>query len=119
MATLTFVYAQQTAVLGPLARQNDPGSYDLCEVHAERTSPPRGWEILRLPRAARALAPDEEDLLALAEAVREIGLAEEPMRAAAGDPMPGGEGSGGIVELGRRGHLRVITDAERRPPRLR
>ena len=33
-ATLTYVYAESTAVVGPLATFSEPHSYDLCEFHA-------------------------------------------------------------------------------------
>ena len=46
--TLTYVYADSTAVLGPLATYAEPHCYDLCEVHGERLTAPRGWEIVRL-----------------------------------------------------------------------
>ena len=46
--TLTYVYADQTAVLGPLATYAEPHAYDLCDEHSERLSAPRGWEVLRL-----------------------------------------------------------------------
>ena len=46
--TLTYVYADQTAVLGPLATFAEPHAYDLCALHGERLSAPRGWEVLRL-----------------------------------------------------------------------
>src|SRR3712207_7532381 len=36
VATLTYVYADSMAVLGPLSQKAEPHSYDLCEVHAER-----------------------------------------------------------------------------------
>ena len=48
MATLTYVYSDQTAVLGPLATYAEPHAYDLCDAHSERLSAPRGWEVLRL-----------------------------------------------------------------------
>jgi hypothetical protein len=48
LATLTYVYADRMAVLGPLAMQPDPHAYDLCERHAERTAPPRGWLLTRV-----------------------------------------------------------------------
>ena len=48
-ATLTYVYADSTAVLGPLALRAEPGCYDLCDEHAGRLSAPRGWEVIRLP----------------------------------------------------------------------
>jgi hypothetical protein len=47
VATLTFDYADSMAVLGPLALTREPHSYDLCARHAERTSAPRGWRIIR------------------------------------------------------------------------
>ncbi|BDZ65808.1 DUF3499 family protein [Agromyces mangrovi Wang et al. 2018] len=47
VATLTYVYADQMAVLGPLAVAAEPHSYDLCARHAERTSAPQGWQVVR------------------------------------------------------------------------
>lgn len=87
MATLTYAYASSTVVLGPLALQAEPGSYDLCPLHAERTTAPQGWEIIRLPLTPEATpeAMADDDLIALAAAVREVGLAEpeEPVAASA------------------------------------
>ncbi len=109
MATLTFVYADSTAVLGPLALQATPGCYDLCATHAASMSAPRGWEIIRLTEPDDdPPAPDEDDLLALANAVREIGFADTS--GARPGPHPAGSA---VIELGRRGHLRVIADAAR------
>ncbi|GAA3701458.1 DUF3499 domain-containing protein [Zhihengliuella alba] len=70
IATLTYVYAESTAVLGPLATFAEPHCYDLCVTHANRMTVPRGWNVMRLqiPDAPR-LAPDE--LSALADAVSE------------------------------------------------
>ena len=95
-------------MLGPLATQAEPHCYDLCRHHATALSAPRGWEVIRLagdpdPR------PSSDDLLALADAVREVGLSydapvgrgEEPVA-----PRPG------IVELRRRGHLTVLADPD-------
>ncbi len=42
MATLTFVYADSTAVVGPLALRAEPGTYDLCRAHSQGLSAPRG-----------------------------------------------------------------------------
>ena len=42
VATLTYVYSDQTAVLGPLATYAEPHTYDLCAEHAERLTAPRG-----------------------------------------------------------------------------
>ena len=48
MSTLTYVYADSMAVLGPLSQTAEPHSYDLCARHAERLSAPRGWQVVRL-----------------------------------------------------------------------
>jgi len=98
--TLTYVYADSTAVLGPLATYAEPHCYDLCAEHAERLTAPRGWEVVRLPN--EAAQPTTDDLEALANAVRE---AAKP--ASSGDE-PVGQG----VEVGRRGHLRVLRSAQ-------
>lgn len=107
VATLTFAYADSQAVLGPLALQATPGCYDLCANHALTMSVPVGWEVIRLAEPTDAPPPpDDDDLLALANAVREIGFADAPANPAR--PAPD---EAGVVELGRRGHLRVIADA--------
>lgn len=48
VATLTYVYSDSTAVLGPLAVSAEPHSYDLCQQHASRLTAPRGWEVVRV-----------------------------------------------------------------------
>ena len=98
MATLTYVYADQTAVLGPLATYAEPHCYDLCSHHAERMTAPVGWEVVRLEPDPDALKPSSDDLEALADAVRE---AARP-RGGGHEPVPP------MVEVGRRGHLRVL-----------
>lgn len=84
LATLTYVYADQTAVLGPLATFAEPHSYDLCEAHSQRLSAPRGWDVLRLAIDPVDHGPSDDDLLALANAVREVG--RQPVASA---PLPG------------------------------
>jgi Protein of unknown function (DUF3499) len=94
--TLTYVYRDSTAVLGPLATYGEPHTYDLCEKHAGRLTAPRGWDVVRLP-----VDPAQEradDLEALANAVMET----HPPRQVDSEPV--GQG----VEVGRRGHLRVL-----------
>lgn len=98
VATLTYVYSDSTAVLGPLAVHAEPHSYDLCEVHSERTTAPRGWEIVRLAPAYVEQGPTQDDLSALADAVREAG---RPKHLADPEPVQTGE-------VSRRGHLRVL-----------
>jgi hypothetical protein len=103
VTTLTYVYADQTAVLGPLATYAEPHAYDLCQTHSERLSAPRGWEVVRLAHDD-VQAPSSDDLLALADAVRE---AAQPRL----DPLPGADAWGHESgrETGRRGHLRVLS----------
>ena len=121
--TLTYVYKDSTAVLGPLAGYVDPHSWDLCEMHAARLVVPRGWDVVRLPPDPAQERAD--DLEALANVVRDVGRAERvaparpvvqprpaqprqavrPAAAAAAEPV--GQG----VEVGRRGHLRVVRSA--------
>jgi hypothetical protein len=120
VATLTYVYSDSTAVVGPLATVREPHSWDLCLGHASRITAPRGWELVR-HAAPLPTNPDEDDLIALAEAVREGGMSggspmpafSDPIAAArasvprAGSnpaaPRPAGNGR-------RRGHLRVLPD---------
>lgn len=106
MSTLTYVYADSTAVLGPLALQAEPGSYDLCEMHSQRLSAPRGWDVIRLAVDADP-EPSTDDLLALADAVREVGLSYDP----APEPVTR-QSANGVIELGRRGHLTVLADPD-------
>jgi len=47
VSTLTYVYADSMAVLGPLSQKAEPHSYDLCTKHAERMSVPQGWQVIR------------------------------------------------------------------------
>ena len=110
MATLTYVYVDSTAVLGPLAARNEPHGYDLCHTHAQNLSAPRGWEVIRMEVPAEP-EPSTDDLLALADAVREVGFSfDQPVHDGPTEhprvPRPG------IVELGRRGHLTVLADPD-------
>ena len=98
--TLTYVYADQTAVLGPLSLYAEPHAYDLCAEHGERLSAPRGWDVLRLAADPGPTGPSQDDLLALADAVRE---AARP----APEPVPFRKETG--REVARRGHLRMLT----------
>jgi hypothetical protein len=101
VATLTYVYSDRAAVLGPLATYAEPHTYDLCSQHATRLTAPRGWEVVRLATDYPEPQPSTDDLLALADAVRE-----------AGRPRPRAEpvDAGPTVVAGevRRGHLRVL-----------
>ncbi|MFT4110364.1 DUF3499 domain-containing protein [Propionicimonas sp.] len=99
VATLTYVYADSTAVVGPLALRAEPGTYDLCREHSRRLSAPRGWEVIRLPGDDSGPRASSDDLMALADAVRRVGLGE-------GAPDPGQP----PAVSRRKGHLAVLAD---------
>ena len=105
MATLTYVYRDSTAVLGPLATYAEPHCYDLCAEHAERLTAPRGWEVVRLAPDLQSPGPSKDDLLALADAVREAGRPMVTATRSPSAPPVTGEGR----ETARRGHLRMLT----------
>jgi Protein of unknown function (DUF3499) len=109
IATLTYVYSDQTAVLGPLATYAEPHTYDLCVVHAQGLTVPRGWDVIRLTTeyADPGLSPD--DLVAVADAVREAARPPQASGAAAVAARPEAE-KNGTVEIARRGHLRILRD---------
>ena len=102
VATLTYVYSDRAAVLGPLATYAEPHTYDLCAEHATRLTAPRGCDVVRLVTDYPEPEPTPEDLLALADAVREAGRPRPPAPPAT-DTHP-------AVVAGevRRGHLRVL-----------
>jgi hypothetical protein len=80
--TLTYVYADQTAVLGPLATYAEPHTYDLCADHTTRLTAPRGWDVVRLAIDLTEPEPTPDDLLALADAVRAAAAPQPPLREA-------------------------------------
>ena len=117
VATLTYVYSDSTAVLGPLATYAEPHCYDLCEVHGERLTAPRGWEIVRLAPDPAMLGPSSDDLEALADAVREAGRpaagdADHWAESSPGSAAPAGSSGSAGGSTGRRGHLFVLPPLE-------
>ncbi len=111
VATLTYVYADSTAVLGPLATHAEPHSYDLCIAHAERLTVPRGWDVVQLATEFTPAPPSSDDLLALADAVREASRTPPPQRsvpAERGSVAPAPITQSRPAPGQRRGHLRVI-----------
>ncbi len=116
MATLTYVYSDSTAVLGPLATYAEPHSYDLCQTHAATLTAPRGWEVVRLAVDDHGpTGPNQDDLLALVEAVREAARPRQDSlpRTSAPAPQQGETGAApGGRAVGRRGHLRVLGSGD-------
>ncbi len=120
MATLTYVYSDSTAVVGPLATFAEPHSYDLCEEHAVRLTVPRGWEVLRHVGEFPSPIPHADDLEALADAVREAARVDPGARSrpAACRSRPSGAPARRSDRGGSRGHLRIVRHRrELTPPR--
>ena len=89
MSTLTFVYADQTAVLGPLSHTSEPHAYDLCAEHASRLTAPRGWELIHVAGEAES----SDDLVALADALRPQRSRPAPAAPETGTNPAAGSGS--------------------------
>ena len=101
VATLTYVYADSTVVVGQLSFEAEPHSYDLCAHHAERFTAPRGWEVVHIQQEFEDNGPSPDDLDALARAVREAG--RPVVQASFAAPRPA------LASEPRRGHLRVVS----------
>lgn len=127
VATLTFVYSDSTAVVGPLATAHEPHSWDLCVGHASRITAPRGWQLVRHSGPLTA-PPEDDDLIALANAVREgvrEGVVARPPVNGFSEPICSNNGAQAMLPTNgalaptahrasgtgrRRGHLRVLPD---------
>ena len=66
--TLTYVYAESIAVVGPLATYSEPHAYDLCEIHGAKLTVPNGWQVIRREINSGQSGPSDEDLMAIADA---------------------------------------------------
>lgn len=126
-ATLTFSYGSREAVLDRLTEHDEPQGYDLCGAHAERTDPPRGWQLTDRRPAEELVPPpvredrdlgSEETVAVLAAALRAVpdvpaateGVADEvaapPAPSAPADQVP-------TVELDRARLAAALEAAER------
>ena len=101
--TLTYIYADSTAVLGPLATYSEPHSYDLCDAHGKRLTVPNGWTVIKEESSQAGVGPSEDDLMAIADAVREVAANHESLQDQSSATSPPDHAS-----LGRRGHLRAV-----------
>lgn len=102
LRTLTYVYAESTAILGTLATFAEPHAYDLCLEHSEKLTLPNGWTVIKSEAVSAQAGPNSDDIMAIADAVREVGA----MRTS---PSTQSVSSAPIAqEIGRRGHLRAI-----------
>ena len=101
--TLTYIYADSTAVLGPLATFSEPHSYDLCETHGKRLTVPNGWTVIKEESSQLSQGPSDDDLMAIADAVREVAANHESIESASQSLTNPEQGA-----LGRGGHLRAV-----------
>ncbi|MEY3325506.1 MAG: hypothetical protein RL694_393 [Actinomycetota bacterium] len=93
--TLTYIYADSSAVLAPLSTFVEPHAYDLCEQHSEKLTVPKGWSVIQNKSDLPAPKQSTQDILAIAEAIRQVAKQESNAQPLA-------------PEIGRRGHLRSI-----------
>ena len=105
--TLTYIYADSTAVLGPLATFSEPHSYDLCETHGKRLTVPNGWSVIKEESSLTDIGPSDDDLMAIADAVREVAnLNISSTDSSAENTLNNLNNHDG--QIGRRGHLRAV-----------
>lgn len=99
--TLTYIYAESTAVVGPLATFSEPHAYDLCAIHGERLKVPHGWNVIKQELTGNEPGPSDDDLMAIADAVREVAMrSDENVQTLSEDKAQ--------TPIGRRGHLRAV-----------
>ncbi len=95
--TLIYIYAESTAVLGPLSTFAEPHTFDFCTTHSQRLTVPKGWKVIKHESNGQS-EPTQEDLLAIADAVRNVAKTEIGNKTSS-------------PEVGRRGHLRAIPSS--------
>ena len=106
--TLTYIYADSTAVLGPLATFAEPHAYDLCEFHARKLTVPNGWSVIKEEISQSGSGPTDDDLMAIADAVRQAAATHPQSFEGAATSA---EEAHTVPEFGvRRGHLRAVPN---------
>ena len=103
--TLTYIYSESTAVVGPLATFSEPHAYDLCESHGKKLTVPNGWSVLKEDLSQREIGPSEDDLMAIADAVRDVASAPSAEKISGRDDPTHFSTQ---PHIGRRGHLRSV-----------
>ncbi len=98
--TLTYVYSESMALVGPLATFSEPHAYDLCAVHGARLRVPYGWSVIKQEVDGHTQGPSDDDLMAIADAVREVAKRENHTQ----NRVNGSS----TQQIGRRGHLRAV-----------
>jgi hypothetical protein len=73
----------------------------LCVVHGTRLKVPHGWSVIKQEIDGTSQGPSDDDLMAIADAVREV--AAKDIEAIAPTQTPSAQ-----QQLGRRGHLRAV-----------
>jgi hypothetical protein len=70
-ASIGLRYEQRIVVVGDLQIRHDPNLLELCTVHADRMTPPRGWvtedrraAVVSVPESPVALPPASPDAVA-------------------------------------------------------
>lgn len=81
---MTYGYEEATAVIGPLSPIAQPGAFDLCADHVQVVTVPVGWQLVRLQTDFAPAPPSTNDLMALADAIREASKKAPPAPAPAG-----------------------------------
>lgn len=123
---MTFDYQERSAIIGPLSSQRQPGAYDFCREHAEKLTAPRGWEIIHLANSFTPPPPNDEELMALANAVKAAAKNPGPRQSlhpeghrgsfsSDSSSIASGDGSSDKVDVPgvRRGHLTLVQ-----PPKV-
>ena len=101
--TLTYIYAESTAVVGPLATYSEPHAYDLCVLHGTRLKVPNGWSVIKAEITNEVVGPSDDDLMVIADAVREVAT-HSLENDSSSSAVPSGQ------QIGRRGHLRSVPN---------
>jgi hypothetical protein len=73
----------------------------LCVVHGTRLKVPHGWNVIKQELDGNSQGPSDDDLMAIADAVREVANKEI-------DPITSASTTSAQQQIGRRGHLRAV-----------